>query len=952
MEGDCTGAVVSVHFWNVMYWIKVRCHDWLFPAISGNYAWIDAFDDKGRPDYMLKSAEQLSKYNNPYHMEDNSSRMPDENIQRQLPPYSYYAKDGDMLYLDVYDVYCPRPWLFFTFMFKHRCVLILRNNDPMYGNHDTNGRKLGRTNDTTHFLNPFHTTRHALFLTNQAILLNISALYIPGTHCGYYMKQRFDKTQWDFHYDINCTMSSGFDHKLIMATPRNDLHQCLVGHFRCEDGVCILIEYKCDGIKQCSDESDERNCSPICDLPVNDDCIHCNRTTCKCTDFFYQCETGGCIPLSKLCNHIEDCKDGSDENICTYGNSDSVNRGHQITVLRKSVYESSVTHMDGDTENKQAYSMCINDGRCDPDISPCNHLRYCYVHECPGHFKCYMSYCIPYWLICNGKKDCPYGEDEAACGKFLCRDMFKCIHDNICVSLRNVCDGIKHCSGSGEDEMLCDTIDRPGPNCDILGNAVVCKEARLNKIPILSGAKALLIFQNDYLEISGLEFQEMVLLVVLKLVACSISSLPSETFGGLEQLHDLDLSWNMLTVIVKDDFQGLHNVQKLNLANNKVRHLQRHTLSYLVNLRVLHLEGNEIDTFEPGAFVHLVHLDYVQSDKRIICCFCPAAATCIFNTETDGDVFNCDRLLASPYTRTVIWLLALAIVSLNSASFYANSRLWLSTKRKYYLTYTYLNSADCSMGLYLLTMGIVDSLYQNEYAAIDSWWRHSWQCKVAGFLALLSMEASNVAILCVTITRYIGIRLPFTYKKYKWAIYRTTLTVMLISIAFSVGKAFIMDTTSAMCLFFMADSDAPLHIFNIIYVSVVLNASIFIAILLFSMWMMCAIHNSSRMSGSVSKKTEQRLVKRTIILSITNFISWFTICVITLLNSNGHAITREIIMWSMLVIPSNAVLNPLIYCFTSADIGRVLFCGYTTSLAPRSLKSTEHTATVANTVCI
>ena len=34
---------------------KVLCHDWLFPAISSNYAYINAFDDKGREDFMLKS---------------------------------------------------------------------------------------------------------------------------------------------------------------------------------------------------------------------------------------------------------------------------------------------------------------------------------------------------------------------------------------------------------------------------------------------------------------------------------------------------------------------------------------------------------------------------------------------------------------------------------------------------------------------------------------------------------------------------------------------------------------------------------------------------------------------------------------------------------------------------------------------------------------------------------
>ena len=32
MEGDCTGAVVSVYFWNVMHWVKVPCHHDIFPA--------------------------------------------------------------------------------------------------------------------------------------------------------------------------------------------------------------------------------------------------------------------------------------------------------------------------------------------------------------------------------------------------------------------------------------------------------------------------------------------------------------------------------------------------------------------------------------------------------------------------------------------------------------------------------------------------------------------------------------------------------------------------------------------------------------------------------------------------------------------------------------------------------------------------------------------------------
>ena len=418
---------------------------------------------------------------------------------------------------------------------------------------------------------------------------------------------------------------------MIMATPRDHLSQCLDGHFRCKDGTCILVEYQCDGITQCADESDEWNCGPVCNLPKNSDCVHCNRTMCKCTDLFYQCRTSGCIPLSKLCNHIMDCKDGSDEDISSDDNVHSVRN-----------YPPNTTQLVGVARREMDYSMCKNDGTCDPDVSPCDHLRYCYVHECPEHFKCYMSYCIPYWLICDGKKDCPNGEDEAVCGKFLCRGMLKCMYDNFCVSILNVCDGIIHCPKSREDEMLCEIIDRPSSTCDIRGNALMCKKAKLITTPILSSAKALLILKNDDMRMSGLQIQRMIFLVILRLVACSISVFPSDTFRKLEQLYELDMSWNMLIAFEKDSFKGLRNLQKLNLANNELQHLHRHTFSYLVNLRELHLEGNKIDRVDSGVFVNLPQLNFVQSNEKIICCFTPSAATCIvINT---GAFWWCVRL--------------------------------------------------------------------------------------------------------------------------------------------------------------------------------------------------------------------------------------------------------------------------------------------------------------------
>ena len=42
-------------------------------------------------------------------------------------------------------------------------------------------------------------------------------------------------------------------------------------------------------------------------------------------------------------------------------------------------------------------------------------LYNCTVFQCSGYFKCPLSYCIPFNVICNGEWDCPQGDDEANC---------------------------------------------------------------------------------------------------------------------------------------------------------------------------------------------------------------------------------------------------------------------------------------------------------------------------------------------------------------------------------------------------------------------------------------------------------------------------------------------------------------------------------------------------------
>ena len=52
---------------------------------------------------------------------------------------------------------------------------------------------------------------------------------------------------------------------MICVKPREHLilTQCGDGYFQCQDVSCVLSMYKCDYVNDCSDTSDEANCTHV-----------------------------------------------------------------------------------------------------------------------------------------------------------------------------------------------------------------------------------------------------------------------------------------------------------------------------------------------------------------------------------------------------------------------------------------------------------------------------------------------------------------------------------------------------------------------------------------------------------------------------------------------------------------------------------------------------------------
>ncbi|XP_056585509.1 low-density lipoprotein receptor-related protein 8-like [Triplophysa dalaica] len=125
--------------------------------------------------------------------------------------------------------------------------------------------------------------------------------------------------------------------------------KCSSEEFSCNDGRCLPLNLRCDGVDHCGDSSDESTCfdcntgslncvasapcihsSNICDGKPDcpdgadeNDCTDLNTKVCSKSEF--TCANGQCVVSSWRCDHSNDCQDGSDElgcdlNECEYDN--------------------------------------------------------------------------------------------------------------------------------------------------------------------------------------------------------------------------------------------------------------------------------------------------------------------------------------------------------------------------------------------------------------------------------------------------------------------------------------------------------------------------------------------------------------------------------------------------------------------------------------------------------
>uniref|UniRef100_A0A8C5S259 LDL receptor related protein 2 n=1 Tax=Laticauda laticaudata TaxID=8630 RepID=A0A8C5S259_LATLA len=173
-------------------------------------------------------------------------------------------------------------------------------------------------------------------------------------------------------------------HSFPLQSQKIYFYNCSSTEFKCASGnQCIRNYYRCDGVFDCSDHSDEAGCRKYKEIHF---CI-INEWQCPGHSI--------CVNLSKVCDNLADCPNGADESpLC-----------NQETCLDNNA---GCTHgciqgpFGAQCSCPFGYQLA-NDSKTCEDINECDSPGFCsqHCHNERGSFRCYCD--DGYILESNGK---------------------------------------------------------------------------------------------------------------------------------------------------------------------------------------------------------------------------------------------------------------------------------------------------------------------------------------------------------------------------------------------------------------------------------------------------------------------------------------------------------------------------------------------------------------------
>ena len=432
--------------------------------------------------------------------------------------------------------------------------------------------------------------------------------------------------------------------------------------FQCEKGGALLYDFVCDGSIDCpNDNSDEKICTCTGEPNMTFKFIvyQCRDLIIKgkalsCSSLYYMTKKGFCEHYNTLTGFLQLGFD----HIFAHRENPLISNGQMVTVntstfkcrdghiisssfvndlivdcahsaedesLLKSIMtysnysslcsQSEIPCRDGHSKCYKYSSICILKFDAHHHLMPCRnggHIQNCESFQCNMMFKCRYSYCIPWTYVCDGKWDCPEGNDELnnpVCGRVLtCVHMYKCKGiPKICIHVGNICDHQNDCP-NGDDELFCQLINVKCPHkCICLLFAITCNNIYFTHSFHISFHVLVAVFIfNSTIPLSYIRGKQFESTQILKLAENKIHQACFLQF--LINLLHFDLAFNLVEVIHRHCFSSSLLLVSLDLHKNRISYLESESFYNLSKLRFLDIAFNPITIISSYSLRNLLFL--------------------------------------------------------------------------------------------------------------------------------------------------------------------------------------------------------------------------------------------------------------------------------------------------------------------------------------------------------
>ena len=779
--------------------------------------------------------------------------------------------------------------------------------------------------------------------------------------------------------------------------------------FHCTNGGFVLIDYICDLSVDCpNDKSDEENCTCWNVLMRN----RCKKITTKirkkCSFLYYSSHSGECLKynnMSKFSNSywnlyaLGPCK----EHVCgrcrrkakmveeIYNkNTVVVNRsldtnayecvkGQMLdftlindlipdcgpdaedepklnSLLRNNIYHSCpkpdmIPCKEGHSHCFTIMDICAYKLSKFNNIFPCRNGKYlqnCIKFQCNTMFKCFMSYCVLWTYVCDGKWDCPEGDDEEfseICGnKFICNKMYKCKETRkMCVHLGNVCDGYEHCP-YGDDEMFCNLQNVYCPfGCHCLLYAIECKimaeqnsmfhnlnasayfSIHISSVCLLS-AKIIDSFTSAFhVEINGNDIKDICTITNLKLCITFdagnklIRSIRNKCFTHFGLLNILILKENLIASIKKHSFFNLCHLKFLDISNNPIRIFSNFILKNINNFKVLNILNLTLKSLDTLIFDD-ARMKIIVTNDYHVCCIAPEK---IFCSAHESWYRSCSDILPNSAMKYLYGIVCYSIIILNIGSMCIVTKT--ETNKLFSVIVKSINMNAIVCGSYILCIWVVDLSLKGIYPVKEEWWRSSVLCNFCCAVVLYSTLLAPLLILFFSISRLMVVVHPIDTKFKQWDFVVKQLASLiicsfLVALFFSILHRFTeVSHTNNLCLPF-TDPTRESIIVKIItwcvdFIQIITAVLIvFIHILLGKK--IKQSQSSQEMRKSVVDPVEGNylLILQLILITVSNILCWLSTNSVYIAAMFLDTYPTNLITWTIVTcLPLNSIIMPLVF---------------------------------------